>query len=471
VVATALSHFDLLVVELFACVVREDELVNTLKPLLIVAVLAGIGYGVYVRINNGSDAPPPPGAPEGWGNATVQLSDTPAPSSSPFPSTGAPSTSPFPSVAPAYGAGQGLPPTTPAARGNEAPPFAPTPSTTDIAAGAHPYAPPGQMPPNQMAPGQAPPPAYADPRGGAPPFAPEPPATDPARNDSYRDAPPADATGAAPPFGSPAAPGAPPIANAPYDPAAADRYRAAAAAAPPAGAPSGFGAAMEAARRELEGGQLSTALRQLSAWYDDPQLTMPERQQLNQTLDQVAGTVVYSTQHLLESPYEVQQGERLEDISQRYNVPWQLLAKINGIDDPQSLRAGERLKVMRGPFSAMVSLEKRQLTLLLADGSYAGRFAVGIGREQPPAEGVYAVSDKVVNPVYRGPQQTIGAGDPANPLGDRWIGLGSSLGIHGTNRPDSIGRVDLPGSISLSPHDVEDVYDILSVGSKVTIRR
>ncbi len=456
---------------------------NTLKPLLIVAVLAGIGYGVYVRINNGSDAPPPPGAPEGWGNATVQLTDSPAPSSSPFPSTGAPTTSPFPSAAPAFGAGHGLPPTTPAARGNEAPPFAPTPSTTDIAAnslppGAPPYAPPGQMgppgqmPPNQMVPGQAPPPAYADPRGGAPPYAPEPPATDPARNDSYRDAPPPDATGAAPPLGSPAAAGAPPLPNAPYDPAAADRYRAAVAAAQSAGgAANGFSAAMEAARRELEGGQLSTALRQLSAWYDDPQLTLGERQQLNQTLDQVAGTVVYSTQHLLESPYEVQQGERLEDISQRYNVPWQLLAKINGIDDPQSLRPGERLKVMRGPFSATVSLEKRQLTLLMADGSYAGRFAVGIGREHPPAEGVYAVSDKVVNPVYRGPQQTIGAGDPANPLGDRWIGLGSSLGIHGTNRPDSIGRVDLPGSISLSPRDVEDVYDILSVGSKVTIRR
>ena len=49
--------------ELFAGVVREDELVNSLKPLLIVAVLAGIGYGVYVRINSGSDAPPPAGVP------------------------------------------------------------------------------------------------------------------------------------------------------------------------------------------------------------------------------------------------------------------------------------------------------------------------------------------------------------------------------------------------------------------------
>jgi LysM repeat protein len=161
----------------------------------------------------------------------------------------------------------------------------------------------------------------------------------------------------------------------------------------------------------------------------------------------------------------------LEDIAQRYNIPWQLLAKINGIDDPQNLRAGERLKVMKGPFSAVVSLEKRQLTLLLADGSYAGRFSIGIGVEHPPQEGSFAVSDKVVNPVYHGRDRAVGAGDTSNPLGDRWIGLGSDLGIHGTNRAENIGRTDLSGSISLSRRDVEDVFDILSVGSRVVIRR
>ncbi len=46
---------------------------NTLKPLLIVAVLAGIGYGVYVRLNAGSGAPPPPVEP-GWNaSPSVQL--------------------------------------------------------------------------------------------------------------------------------------------------------------------------------------------------------------------------------------------------------------------------------------------------------------------------------------------------------------------------------------------------------------
>lgn len=228
---------------------------------------------------------------------------------------------------------------------------------------------------------------------------------------------------------------------------------------------------MQSAQRELEAGQMAAALRQLSAWYDHPQLTPVEQQQLNQLLDQIAGTVVYSTQHLLEAPYEVQTGERLEDIGQRYDVPWQLLAKINGIDDPQSLRPGERLKVVRGPFAAVINLEKREMALMLADGSYAGRFKIGLGVDQPPREGVFAVSDKATDPVYRGRDRAIGPQDPNNPLGARWIGLGADLGIHGTNRPESIGRTDLPGSISLDPRDIEDVFDILSVGSKVTIRR
>jgi hypothetical protein len=181
--------------------------------------------------------------------------------------------------------------------------------------------------------------------------------------------------------------------------------------------------------------------------------------------------VVYSTQHLLEPPYEVQPGERLEDIGEKYGVPWQLLAKINGIDNASTLRPGERLKVVRGPFQAVVSLQKRELMLLTVDGSYAGRFKIGIGAEHPPQEGTFPVAEKVANPVYYGRERAISAEDAENPLGERWIGLGNKVGIHGTNNPQNIGRADLPGSISLSEADVEDIYDILSLGSRVIIRR
>ena len=283
--------------------------------------------------------------------------------------------------------------------------------------------------------------------------------------------------GPADPYANPSASNAPAAGQQPvdatgrYDAASGDRY-ASPPGHPPAAPASPFLPPWTPHGANLEAGQLAPALRQLSSWYDDPRLSPAEKQQLNQLLDQVAGTVVYSTQHLLEAPYEVQPGERLEDIAQRYNVPWQLLAKINGIDDPQTLRAGERLKVMRGPFAAVISLDKRQLTLLLGDGSYAGRFNIGIGREHPPAEGRVRrlrqgrSTRSIAAPIVRSAAATRTIRSAT--AGSAWAASWASTA---RTARTAIGRTDLPGSISLSPRDVEDVYDILSVGSKVIIRR
>lgn len=424
---------------------------NTLKPLLTVAVLAGIGYGVYVRINSGNDTPPA-GVATDWAAPKVQLGDPAAPGGNGPWSPNGPS---GPPIAPPFGGSRGPAPAA------TAPPLA-----ARNAGEAPPYYPPGggNAPPQNST---APPPFNGPVVSASVPGDPVPPV--PSAADPFASQPLPDA---APP---PQSPAPPPVVVAPAgDPGSAERYgRPAVTVAPVAenGMVVNFAAVMATAKRELEAGQLASALQHLSSCYDNPQLGPAEQQQVTQLLDQVAGTVVYSTQHLLEPPYEVQANERLEDIGQRYNVPWQLLAKINGIDDPQALRPGERLKVVRGPFNAVVNLERRQLTLMLADGSYAGRFNIGIGREHPPLEGVYTVSNKQVNPVYHGRERAIGADDPSNPLGERFIGLSGAFGIHGTDRPENIGRTELPGSICLGPRDVEDVFDILTVGSKVTIRR
>lgn len=458
---------------------------NTLKPLLMVAVLGGIGYGVYVRLNRGNSAPPPPVA-EGWDTTpNVRLPDEP--SAAPW---GPPTAQPAAAGAMGSAPHAALPPPS---GGGEAPPY-------DLSSAAAPLA--------QALPGQAPPPGQALPFGpsaGAspPPNAANQPAGSPLPQANPSPLPAENPNEYAPngPGTAPAVPGAqegPPVDpyGGSYEANVPDRYRTPSEVAPPsdsvapagnpaapdqtppggneplsAGGSSEFAAAFESARRALEGGQMAEALRQLSKWYDHPELSPAEQQQLNELLDQVAGTVLYSTQNLLEPPYEVQPGERLEGIGEKYGVPWQLLAKINGIDDPSALRPGERLKVVRGPFQAIVSLEKRELTLFAADGSYAGRFKIGIGGENPPREGTFPVAEKIVNPVYRGRHRAISAEDADNPLGERWIGLGGGVGIHGTNKPENIGRTDLPGSISLNERDVEDVYDILSLGSRVTIRR
>jgi len=220
-----------------------------------------------------------------------------------------------------------------------------------------------------------------------------------------------------------------------------------------------FAQFMEAARKDLEQGRLAEVHQTLSVWYDSPDLTPEENRQLTELLDQVAGAVVYSRQHLMERPYTVKSGDTLQRIGRAYGVPWELLAKINGIDDPENLEPGQELKVVRGPFDAVVDLDRHEMTLKLR-GLYAGRFQIGVGRNQESLEGTYFVEDKIVQP-----------NDPTSPLGRYWIKLNDRVGIHGTNDPRNIGADDGPGTISLGDRDIEDVHDILSIGSRVRILR
>jgi hypothetical protein len=229
-----------------------------------------------------------------------------------------------------------------------------------------------------------------------------------------------------------------------------------------------FSLAWSESQKLLDQGKLGDALLALSEFVTNSQMSPVDRDRLLERVDQLAGTVIYSREHLLEPPYTVQPGDTLEKIAERYGVSWQLLGKINGISEGQPIRPGDQLKVMRGPFDALVSLHDFEMTLFLY-GHYAGRFRIGIGQDQTTPEGELAVQNKVVNPTYYGPGQMIAPDDPANPLGGRWIDLGNRLGIHGTNDPASIGRAESRGCIRLSPPDIADVYDILSVGSRVTI--
>jgi LysM repeat protein len=210
------------------------------------------------------------------------------------------------------------------------------------------------------------------------------------------------------------------------------------------------------ARTKLDEGRIAEAHLLLSPLCREPGAP-PELMRL---LDQMAGVVIYSRQHLLESPYQVQPGDTLERIADALHVPALLLARINGLRESESLRPGRELKVVRGPFSAVIDLGKSELTLMLRD-RYAGRFPVSF----IPAghlEGIYTVLYKRVNPDRGAP--TAGAANAS--ATSYWIDLGG-IGIS-SNRELSNAS---PGSISLGDRDIDDVYGILSIGSRVTIRR
>ncbi|MBX7165764.1 MAG: L,D-transpeptidase family protein [Pirellulales bacterium] len=394
---------------------------NSLKSLVMLVVLGGIGYGVWLALTGSPEPPPPAEAPPGWADAPPAID---------------------------MGEGDAVPtevqpvPT----EASEAPPFAEAPAAPLAAAPA----PPGAAPEVEAPPVEAP--AF----GAAPPVDPS--------------AMP-DANTAAAPLTTQAAPVNEAYGNSYATPPAdlATVPGAEAAGVPPAAPAGDFATALQAMRQQIEQGQLAAAHLALSQWYDNPNLAGEEHQQLMELLDPVAGTAVYSGEHVLEPAYVVQPGDTLDKIAAPYQVPWQLLAKINGIRDPNQLQPGTQLKVLRGPFNAVVDLDEFLLTLYLHE-RYAGRFRIGIGQDQSTPVGEYTVQNKVENPEYTGADGTIAADDPANPLGERWLDLGNHLGIHGTNDPNSVGRAESRGCIRMSPADIIDVYDILSVGSRVTIR-
>ena len=229
-----------------------------------------------------------------------------------------------------------------------------------------------------------------------------------------------------------------------------------------------FDAALREAQLQIDGGKWNQALFILSKFIHSPDLNDEQQEQLFDLLDPLAAKVVYSAEHLVEPAYEVRRGDRLADIAQTYQLPWELLANVNSIENPDLLVPGIKLKVLRGPFRAEVNLSTSELTVF-AGQLYAGRFPISVGNDPAPKAGEYRVLEKQPGRVYyAGDGRTIAAEDSANPYGRVWLRLGNELSIHGS--PEG-GETRGMGCISLSPLDATDVYCILSQGSSVVIRR
>jgi LysM repeat protein len=173
--------------------------------------------------------------------------------------------------------------------------------------------------------------------------------------------------------------------------------------------------------------------------------------------------------HFVE-PYVVQPNDQLRIIAGKHQLSWEYLAKLNRTD-PRRIQLGQKLKILKGPFSAVVDLSDFALTVHL-QGYFVRRYEVGIGKDGASPVGKFTVLNKVENPQYTGPDgKVVSADDPANPLGERWIDLGESYGIHGTIEPDSIGKAASRGCIRMREKDVIEVYDFLVKGSEVVIRK
>ncbi len=219
--------------------------------------------------------------------------------------------------------------------------------------------------------------------------------------------------------------------------------------------------------RLIEASEDVAALRELSkVYWSNPEL----RPMIQKRIETLANAVYFSPQpHYLE-PYVVQPGDQLRKIAKGYRVPWEYLAKLNRVD-PRKIRAGQKLKVVKGPFSAAVDLSAFEV-IIHAHGYYVRKYRVGIGKDGASPIGKFKVLEKFVDPQYTDPEgRVIDGGAKNNPLGNRWIGIGDGFGIHGTIKPESIGRAESRGCIRMINTEAAEVFDLLEVGSEVVIQR
>jgi len=147
--------------------------------------------------------------------------------------------------------------------------------------------------------------------------------------------------------------------------------------------------------------------------------------------------------------------------------------------------------VVAPPSTALVLDRSRRLLTVFENGRPLRRFPVAVGMPgwETPV-GSFRVLEKTINPIWEHPQKgTHTPSGPANPLGSRWIGFhqdcqgrrgwdGEQMldikgcvvtGFHGTPYSWTVGQALSHGCVRLHDEDVREVFELVSLGTPVTV--
>lgn len=112
----------------------------------------------------------------------------------------------------------------------------------------------------------------------------------------------------------------------------------------------------------------------------------------------------------------------------------------------------------QGVVSIVIDTRKLKLTIM-DDGKPFKTYPCAIGKPSTPTPvGEFMIMNKWM--------------DPGGPFGSRWMGLNipwGTYGIHGTNRPYSIGSMASAGCIRMFNHHVAEIYPWVPIGTHVYI--
>ena len=231
------------------------------------------------------------------------------------------------------------------------------------------------------------------------------------------------------------------------------------------------------------------ARESLTRILDNSATTATDRLGAYEAINKVNAVLTFSERvfanDLFSKQYTVQEGDSLSNIrkSLHLDCEWRFLQRINHLATERSIRVGQVLKTPTGAFHGEVHKSEFRLNIFQGDGPgrvMIASYPISLGEFNSTPIGAFSIRprSKLIDPEWRNPRtgQHFASNDPANPIGERWIGLKGiephnknfeGYGIHGTTDITSIGKQASMGCVRMLPQDVEVVYELLTEPNSV----
>lgn len=243
---------------------------------------------------------------------------------------------------------------------------------------------------------------------------------------------------------------------------------------------------LDTARRMVNQNDRVAARRLLSQTLNTPDLSDRDAQLLRNELTSINDVLVFGPVVAPNDPmceeYTIKSGDSLSRIarSRELATHWKLIQRVNRISNPSRIRLGQTLKLVRGPFHAIVHKSEHRMDIYHGAPNdprnwlFIRSFNVGLGEDNGTPLGVFTISmNKLENPGWVNPRnaaERYAPDDPRNPIGEFWLGFDgvgeyaslTGFGIHGTIDPESIGDNRSMGCVRLADDDIAVVYELLA---------
>ncbi len=166
--------------------------------------------------------------------------------------------------------------------------------------------------------------------------------------------------------------------------------------------------------------------------------------------------------------HEVKAGDTLGKLAKTYGTTVELIKRRNNINN-DVIRLGQKLSIWTGSFNIFV--DKSQNILILKDGEEVIKvYDVSTGANNITPVGTFKIASKLINPVWFKAGAVIPPESPQNVLGTRWMGFDlPGYGIHGTIEPEKMRQQVTAGCVRMRNEEVEELYDLIPIGTTVTI--